>query len=193
MSLSWNFHSFRLIQFSFAFLAIVFIGLQAHSEEITIDFEGKVDYVGPQLLSAIERSQNISGSYTFDAQAPDRISSGTVGFYPFTSLTFGNKELTVSSDGTDIGSGILIIGSNPLMDIYDLQAYGDLVGSEIDGYKPWSLRIYLVFSGDKFSNDSLPISAFSLSDAKTADFELVFTREASFTSLDGRMTSLRTR
>lgn len=183
--LQWNLYSI-------AFAATVFVTPNAHSEEITVDFAAAIDYIGLPLGSVLQAPQNISGSYTFESLAQDRVSSTNVGIFPIKALTFASEAIYGSSDGADVRSGIAIFDSNP-MDIYEVQAYGDVVGSSIDGYEPWSIRILLVFSPTVFSSAVLPSSAPNLSEAKTAELELIFKRETSFASIHATVTSLSTR
>ncbi len=173
--------------------AFLFNIANAYSEEITITFSGQVNYVGAPLASVVEVSSEISGSYSFDARAPDLISSSRVGLYRINAMQIASDGLTAESDGDDIVSGILIIDSDSQMDIYKIQAYGDIIGSEIEEYVPLSLRIYLVFPGNKFSNDSLPTTAINLNDALQAEFEMIFKKDASFSSMSGMVTSLEAR
>jgi hypothetical protein len=183
----------RILSLScFIFLAIVSIGLRAYAEEITVDFEVRIDYVGLPFTSAMEVPRSISGSYTFESVAQDQVSSANVGIFPIKTLTFASEAIYGSSDGTDVRSGIAIFDSSS-MDIFEVQAYGDVVGSSIDGYEPLGIRIILVFPPTEFSSEVLPSSAPNLRKANTAEFELIFKRGTSFASIHGTITELGTR
>jgi hypothetical protein len=115
----------------------------------------------------MEVPQSVSGSNTFESSAQDGALGANVGIYPIKALTFAGEAVYGHSDGTDVRSGIAIFASSS-MDIYEVQAHGDVVGSSIDGYEPWCMRMILVFQPTEFSSDIQPSSAPNLADANTA-------------------------
>ena len=171
---------------------LILIGGQGHAKEITVDFRAKIGFVDLPLQSVFQKSNDITGSYTYDSAAGDLASTDSLGMYKIQNFRFTHNGISASSDGAQSGSGILVINSEH-MDIYDIQVTGDFVGSSIDGYEPWSMKMLFVFPPSTLSSDRLSFSAPSLIHARSAELELIFKKERSFSSVHATVTAVSLR
>ncbi len=133
--------------------ALSLVGGAAQSSTLTFNFTGVVNSVDSQLSSSFAVGDQITGSYTFDTNAPDTDPADpTVGLYN-SSLAYSVTAGSFTSTGTGVVFNIfdnLVLAPNRLRDQYRVVL--GTAGPSVNGLN------YIGFSLDLLTTSSNPMS-----------------------------------
>ena len=142
---------------------IVFGGIvqKVEAVPITFTFEGTVVSVDPVLREIFDRSQVLSGSYTFESTTKDiGPHDPNRGAYRVLDLTYTIGSYTGTLDGSR--GGVIPImaffnrGYRGYHDFYAMTARTS--GPSVAGYNPGSFSFFIRYRDAQFSDDSLPLT-----------------------------------
>ena len=125
---------------------------------ITFTFEGTVDSVDTVLGEIFDRSQVLSGSYTFESTTKDMSHRDpNRGAYRVFDLTYTIGSYTGTLDGSR--GGVISIMACFNRGYHDLYAMGARTsGPSVAGYNPGGFSHFIYYRDGQFSDDSLPLT-----------------------------------
>ena len=161
---------------------------------VTFNFTGAVSHVSTPLFPALNASDTLSGSFTYDTDvATDSNGSPNIGRYndaiTLLNVNVGSFAGTLGSESAGNNNFIRIVNSST--DTFDVRA--PLIGSLVGAYEPLYFRMTLRDpSGLVFVNDSLPTltNAPSLSSFASDRFRIIFENGNGIAKVRGNLTSL---